>query len=106
MGKWIGVALCSILAVVCLNICIRQFRGNGFLFNNAYIWASQKERETIDKKPLYRQSGIVFALCTAIFVCMALDCLLSAAWLWLIVAALTVAVLVYAIVSTAKQQKR
>lgn len=38
----------------------RQFNEKGFLFNNAYIFASKQERETMNKKPHYKQSGICF----------------------------------------------
>ncbi len=34
----------------------------GFLFNNAYIYANKKEREQMNKKPYYIQTGIVFIL--------------------------------------------
>ncbi|EFF68226.1 hypothetical protein BUTYVIB_01494 [Eshraghiella crossota DSM 2876] len=30
------------------------------MFNNAYIFASKQERETMNKKPHYKQSGICF----------------------------------------------
>ena len=29
----------------------RSFKEKGFLLNNAYIYASKQERETMDKKP-------------------------------------------------------
>ena len=39
---------------------VRSFAEKGFLFNNAYIYATKQEREKINKKPHYRQSAIVF----------------------------------------------
>ena len=81
-----------------------QFKEKGFLFNNAYIWAAKQERETMNKEPHYRQSGIAFALCALIFIFMALECVLLTSWLWLIVGAITVAVLVYAVASSIKKQ--
>lgn len=61
MENLIGVITSIVLSVVCAIIIFFQFRKKGFLFNNAYIYASKQERETIDKKPHYRQSSVVFA---------------------------------------------
>lgn len=78
----------------------------GFLFNNAYIWASKQKREQMDRKPHYRQSAIAFALCAAIFLFMALECVLFTGWLWGIVGLLAAALLAYAIASSVKEQTR
>lgn len=102
MKEMIWAMVCGVFAVPCLIISVMSFREKGFLFNNAYIWASEEERERLDKKPYYRQSAIAFALCAAIFAVMALECVLLTGWLWLVVGALTVAVLVYSIASAAK----
>lgn len=84
-------------------IIIRTFKEKGFLFNNAYIWASKKERESMDKRPYYHQSAVVFALLTAVFLCMAIDCVLLTGWLWIVGIVIAVATLVYAIVSSMKE---
>ena len=39
---------------------VRQLLERGYLLNNAWIYATKKERESMNKKPYYRQSGIVF----------------------------------------------
>lgn len=96
----------GVLALVSCIISILQFREKGFLFNNAYIWASRQERETMDKKPHYRQSGIVFALITAIFFFMALECVLFTGWLWLMVFLPAAALLVYAIASSVREETK
>ena len=106
MAELIWAIICCVLAITCSIIIIMQFKEIGFLFNNAYIWASKRERGTIDKKPHYRQSGIVFALCAAIFFFMALECVLFTGWLWLIVGLLTIVLLVYAIASSVKEQTK
>ncbi len=103
MAEVIGAIMSGVLAVACLVISVMQFKEKGFLFNNAYIGASKQQREAMDKKPHYRQSGIVFALCAAIFFCVALECILLTDWLWFIIDALAVAVLIYAIVSSMKK---
>lgn len=102
----ICAVVCGLLAAVCAVISVMQFKERGFLFNNAYIWASKQERETMDKAPHYRQSGIAFALIAALFVAMALECVLSTGWLWIAAGLLAAAVLVYAIASAAKEQKK
>ena len=106
MTELIWAIICGVLAIACLIISITQFKEKGFLFNNAYIWASKQERRTMDKKPHYRQSGIAFALIAALFFFMALECVLFTGWLWLIAGLLAVAVLVYAIVSSVKEQTK
>jgi len=102
MAETICAIVCGVLAIVSAIISIRSFMEKGFLFNNAYIWASKQEREKMDKKPHYRQSAIAFAIITAVFVCMALECVLLTGWLWIAVGVLSVSVLVYAIASSVK----
>lgn len=85
MAEWIWAMICAVLAIACLIISIMSFRERGFLFNNAFIWASGQERETMNKKPYYRQSSVAFALCAALFVFMELECVLFTGWLWLVV---------------------
>lgn len=106
MAEWIGAILCGVIAAICLIFSVMQFAGKGFLFNNAYIWASKSERDVMDKKPYYRQSGIVLAFCAALFCTIALECILDIGWLWIIEGALVIGVLVYAIVSSVKEQKK
>ena len=60
------------LAIGAFVISYLQFKEKGYLFNNAYFWASQKERKQMDedkesKKPHYRQSGFAFMLIGFIF---------------------------------------
>lgn len=77
-----------------------HFKERGFLFNNAYLFASEQERKTMDKKPHYRQSGIVFCLLGVLFLLIALEMLLKAGWLYYIVWAVAFVTIVYAIVSS------
>ncbi len=104
MAELVWAIICGVLAIASLIISIMSFKEKGFLFNNAYIWASKQERETMNKKPHYRQSAIAFALCAALFMFMALECVLLTDWLWIIVGVFAVALLVYAIVFSVKEQ--
>lgn len=100
MAELIWASICGVLAIVCLIISVMSFKEKGFLFNNAYIWASKQEREKLDKKPHYRQSAIAFGLCAALFAFMALECILLTDWLWLIVGLFAVALLVFVVASS------
>ena len=93
---------CGVLSIISLIISVMSFMEKGFLFNNAYIWASKQERESMDKKPYYRQSAIVFALFAAVFLFMALDCYFLTDWLWILSGTFSVAAVVYAVVSSRK----
>lgn len=53
------LALVSLTAIV-LGVC--QLCEKGKPLNNTYIFASEKERASMDKKPLYRQTGIVLLI--------------------------------------------
>ncbi len=103
MGEILCAIVGGIFAVISLIISIMSFMEKGFLFNNAYIWASKEEREKMDKKPHYRQSAIVFALLTVIFLCIAAECVVQTGWLWIVEGVFTIAALVYAIVSSIKE---
>ena len=70
------------------------------MFNNAWLYASKQERENMDKKPHYRQSGIVCALVSFLFLCLAVEIITEIGWLnilqWIIVAV----IILYAIISS------
>ena len=57
MEKIVVAVIPGAIAVTCFIISYLQFHEKGFLFNNAYIYTSKKERETMDKAPYYCQSG-------------------------------------------------
>lgn len=106
MVKIIGAIVLGIIAIVCFAISFLQFNEKGFLFNNAYIGASKQEKETMDKKPHYKQSGIVFALIGIIFLINAIEMILQTKWLFYLGTAVEIAVVVYAIVSSIAIEKQ
>ena len=79
---------------------IRSFAGKGFLFNNAYIYASKQEREKMNKKPHYRQSAIIFLSLGLVFLLNALAALFEVNWIFYIVVAIVIVTLIYAIISS------
>ncbi|MBD5161626.1 MAG: DUF3784 domain-containing protein [Oscillibacter sp.] len=87
-----------------------QFREKGYLFHNAYFWATQEERRRMDeapesKMPYYRQSGFAFLLIGILFLVFAVY--LATGWIWTLFAfslAVIIAV-VYAVVSSVKIER-
>ena len=106
MENIIGAIILGVIAIACFIFSYLQFQEKGFLFNNAYIYASKQERETMDKKPHYKQSGIVFVFIGIIFLINAIDTILQTGWLNFFVIGIAVIAIVYAIVSSVIVEKR
>ncbi len=51
LTEWLAATVVFIIAVTFAVISFRSFRNRGFLFNNAYIYASKEEREQWIKSP-------------------------------------------------------
>ncbi len=99
------IILTVILFAVSLGLFIiaaLQFKEKGFLFNNAYIFATKEERETMDKKPYYRQSAIVFTLLGIIFLFDALEMVFKTGRLFYAAMITAVVTVVYAVASSCK----
>ena len=94
------------LAGVLLVLTILHFLERGFLLNNAYIYATKEQRKTMDKRPHYRQSAIVFTLLSAAFAVQGAAVLLENFKLGLLWIPLLIAALVYGIVSSARRGKK
>lgn len=88
------------ISIFAFVISIRSFMEKGFLFNNAYIYASKQERENMNRKPHYRQSAIVFLLIGLIFLLNALSVMLKANWIFYPVIAVVIITVIYAIASS------
>lgn len=101
------VSICAFsVALLLFILSIRSFLEKGFLFNNAYIYASKKERESMNKKPYYRQSGVVFAMVGVMFALVGVEILLKAYWIAYIVIPLAVLLIIYAVISTVSIEKK
>ena len=94
------------ISVLLFFFSIRSFLEKGFLFNNAYLWASGTERETMDKKPHYRQSAVVFFLLGWIFLLNGFAVLWNIDQIFYIVSILGMITVLYAIVSAVKIEKQ
>ena len=86
-------------------VSLRSFREKGVLLNNAWLFATEEERETMDKKPNYRQSAIVFLFVGTIFFLNGLMVFCKVRWLFWGVIMLAVAAVVYAILSAVAIEK-
>ena len=93
------------VSVFLFFMSVRSFMEKGFLFNNAYIYASKQEREKMNKKPHYRQSAIVFLLLGIVFLLLALAVLLEAYWISFVGVVVVIITLIYAIVSSITIEK-
>ena len=92
--------VCSILAIGAFIVSFRSFKEKGFLFNNAYLYASKEERATMDKKPHYRQSAIVFLMIGIIFLLNAMSSLWTNSWFSYMAIVCALIAIIYAIVSS------
>ena len=103
----ISLSLVLLLSVVSFIISYFQFKEKGFLFNNAYLYASKEERSKMNKKPYYRQSAIAFSLFGIIFLVIAVAIFKGLNWLFPVVTVFATLVAVYAIISSiAIERKR
>ncbi len=102
MEEIVAIVVLLILSIIAFIISVRSFREKGFLFNNAYLLASEQERERLNKKPYYRQTGIVFLLIGILFVLNAVEVFLNTGWIYYIIAVVVIGTIIYAIVSGIK----
>lgn len=95
----VACVILLLLAAAALVLSVRHFMQRGFLLNNAYLYASKEERARMDKRPHYRQSGVVLALCGLCLLICAGEVAFRATWLFYAQGLVLTAALVYAIVS-------
>ena len=98
--------LLFLIAVFAFVLSIHSFRGKGILLNNAYLYATEQERKSMDKTPYYRQSAIVFLLIGCIFTLNGFSVLLHVKGFSYAAAAVAVGTVVYAIISTVVIEKK
>jgi len=94
----VAIALLTV-SLFTFILSIRSFMEKGFLLNNAYIYASKKEREEMNKKPYYRQTAVIFFFICIVFLSLGLAILLDTGWLTYIAQVIILIMLIYAIAS-------
>lgn len=105
MGNIICAIILTIIAIVSFVLSYRQYHEKGCLLNNSYIYASKQEREKMDKKPYFKQSGIILLMVGVIFLILAADMLLKTSWLVFCSISIAVATIIYSVISSAKIEK-
>ena len=95
-----AIIICLVMAAVFYIAAYFQFKEKGILLNNAYLYASAEERNSMDKKPYYRQSGIVFSFIGTIFVLNILQVVTGSGLVVYFIIAMSVITLIYAIASS------
>ena len=105
MKEAVAAWVLFVIAAVAFFLSIRSFREKGFLLNNTYLYASPEARKTMDKKPLYRQTAIVFLLIGCVFLLNGISMLLGKDWISYAAVALVVVTMVYAVASSAAMSR-
>ncbi|MBP5661722.1 MAG: DUF3784 domain-containing protein [Clostridia bacterium] len=98
--EWVAVVLVFTLAGLALFLGIRSLTERGVLLNNGYLYASKEERKTMNKKPYYRQSGIVFCMLSAVFTVVGLSVVFDNRKLLLVEIPLFAGLILYAVISS------
>lgn len=93
------------LAIGAFIISYLQFKEKGYLFNNAYFWASQEERKQLDKnkeskKPHYRQSGLAFMFIGISLLVFSIYIATDWTWIHVIFWVSVIITVIYAVVSS------
>ena len=89
-----------------LVVSILSFLEKGFLFNNAYIYASKEERVKMDKKPHYRQTAVVFLMMAITFLLLGIMTLTDVFWLRYVVFGMGILAVIYAIISSIRMETK
>ena len=109
--KIVSTLIFFALAIGLFFISYLHFKEKGYLFNNAYIWASKEERRRMNenkesKKPHYRQSSVVFLLLGISFLAIAVYFATGWKWMYAVFGLAVIIAVVYAVVSSVKNEQR
>lgn len=88
-----------------------QFQERGYLFNNAYLWASKEERRRMDeeperKRPHYRQSGFTFLFLALGFLALAIYSVTDQVWSYIAFWGFMGIAVIYAVISSIQIERR
>ena len=106
MTRTITSIILFVISALLAGSSIRHFLERGYLLNNAYIFAPKTERDSMDKKPYYRQSAVVFLLMSAVFMVLGLAVLFEDTKFELIEIPLIAGAVIYAVISEVKIEKK
>lgn len=100
LGELILFVFLLLISMGAFVISYYQSKEKGFLFNNAYIYATKAEREKLNKKPHYKQSAVVFLLIGLMTLINAIEVYAKTGWLMGVVIVIIVILVIYAIGSS------
>ncbi len=100
MERIVGAVILGALAFACFVFSCFQFCEKGFPFNNAYLYATEQERETMNKTPYYKQSAVCFLLIGVVFLIHAIEIFLQTGWLFFVSLGIIVAAVIFAVISS------
>ncbi len=106
MKEMVAAGILFLIAIGAFILSIRSFQEKGFLFNNAYLYASKKERRQMDKSPHYRQTAVVFLLISIVFALNAVEGLLDSGWLLWVGIFFIVLTIIYAVASSIQIERK
>jgi len=95
-----GITL--VLAIALFIVAYLQSKERGFVFSNAWIYASEQEREKINKKLEYRLAKNVFICLGVLFLLIAFQIITLWTWIFLPMVAVIIFTAVYAVVQSSK----
>ena len=81
MENIIEFAVCLFFAVMCLVIGITQLNELGVPLNNAYLFVSKEKKQSMNKTPYFKQTGVVFILLAVVFALIAAAYIFRIEWL-------------------------
>ena len=105
MGKFYLIGLVA-GAVITLVFSVLGFMGKDMILDNAYIQASEEEREKMDKKAYRLQGSIIFLFLFAITLCNILRAVLHIASFTYAAWVIAAAGIAYAVISHYKLKKK
>ena len=103
---YVATVILVIISAACYIAAFLHFKEIGPLMNNAYLYASKAERMTMDKRPYYRQTAVVFLTLGIIFTLNTSDSIIRTKWMIYLEIPMAFAILVYAVVSTIRIEKK
>lgn len=100
MVNIIGAVILAAVAIACFVLGCLQLNEKGVLLNNSYLHASNSEREAMNKKPYYRQSGFLFLMLGVVFLLDGAEMVLKTGRLYYLAMAVTAVTVMYAVISS------
>ncbi len=100
-----GIILFTV-AAGCLLLGILQILQKGPLINNAWLYADEEQRRTMNKTPHYHQSGIVFSMIGLQFLMLGFFCITELHFFLYAEFTMIGAVLIYAVVSSVRIDRK